>query len=369
MLTILNAAYPLAPVLPDSVGSGEALIAEIDAALVNQGHTSLVVACEGSRIRGNLISIPHVPGLLNRAAKEQAQAHQRQAILKTLARWPVDLVHLHGLDFKTYLPPAGCPALVTLHSERSRYPKGWWRVARPQTYFNCVSASQRREMPSGLNWLPEIENGVPVPEGPLPPKRNFALALGRICPEKAFHIALDASQMADMPFRLGGRVFPYPEHLRYFQQEIEPRLDGSRHFLGPITGRRKRWLLGGARCLVVSSTGSETSSLAAMEALAAGTPVVAFPVGPLPEIIDHGRTGFLVEDVAEMALAMREVCQLDPEACRIEARTRFSRERMRRRYLEAYQQLGRFGRSLRGPSEARLGIYQVSAVAPASDQP
>jgi hypothetical protein len=102
---------------------------------------------------------------------------------------------------------------------------------------------------------------------------------------------------------------------------------------------RKRRLLAAARCLVVPSLVAETSSLVAMEALASGTPVIAFRSGALPEIVEDGRTGFLVDGVAEMADAMRRASEIDPEACRRAARERFTAERMCGEYLALYERL------------------------------
>jgi glycosyltransferase involved in cell wall biosynthesis len=170
-------------------------------------------------------------------------------------------------------------------------------------------------------------------------KRSFAIALGRICPEKGFHIAIYAAKRADIPLLLAGDIFAYETHQRYFREEIVPRLDGQRRFIGPIGLRRKRRLLAAARCLLIPSLVSETSSLVAMESLACGTPVIAFPAGALPEIIEHGRTGFLVRDAHEMAAAIRLANTLDAKACRQVAESRFSAERMCRQYSEAYQRI------------------------------
>ena len=94
-----------------------------------------------------------------------------------------------------------------------------------------------------------------------------------------------------------------------------------------------------ARCLLVPSTVAETSSLVAREALACGTPVIGFPNGALPETIDHGRTGFLVADVDEMAAAIRRAPSLDPQVCRRIARERFGLAPMTERYLTLYRRL------------------------------
>ncbi|PYQ58699.1 MAG: glycosyltransferase family 4 protein, partial [Acidobacteria bacterium] len=162
----------------------------------------------------------------------------------------------------------------------------------------------------------------------------------RICSEKGYHQALDAAREAGVPLILAGEVFPYEDHRRYFREEIAPRLGPGARFLGPLGLARKRRLLAAARCLIVPSRVAETSSLVAMEALACGTPVVAFRAGALPEIVEHGRTGFLVADVPEMARALRDVETLAPAVCREEAERRFSAETMISRYFDLYRQLG-----------------------------
>lgn len=336
MLTVLSVAYPLAPVGPDAVGGAEQVLARLDRALVRHGHRSIVVGCEGSTVAGALVATPRPQGRIDEPVRAAAHAAHRQAIARVLARWPVDLVHLHGIDFHAYLPPPGPPALVTLHLPLAWYPAEALQPARPRTYLHPVSASQRRLGPADLPLLPEIANGVEVDAfGGRHARRSFALALGRICPEKGFDIALDAARRADASLLLAGQTFGYEEHERYFREEIEPRLDHRRRFLGPVGFARKRRLLAAARCLLAPSLCPETSSLVAMEALASGTPVIAFPSGALADIVEHGRTGFLVRDGNEMAEAIAASGSLDPEHCREAARRRFGAERM----IEAYMQL------------------------------
>jgi hypothetical protein len=339
-LTVLSVAYPLAPVGPDSVGGAEQVLTLLDAALVRAGHRSIVIACEGSTSEGTLLATSKVCGPLDDQARQFVQDQHRIAIERALQKWPVDVVHLHGIDFDRYLPSPGVPALVTLH-----LPPGWYRpevfqLDRPKTYLHCVSAAQRRACPQGASLLPEIENGVPAGLLAVPVhKRNFTLALGRICHEKGFHIAMDASRHAGIPLLLGGEVFPYEEHVRYFREEIVPRLGRTCRFIGPVGLKRKRRLLSAARCLLVPSLAPETSSLVAMEALACGTPVIAFPSGALADIIENEKTGFLVRGEREMAQAIGAAKHLDPEVCRRVASGRFPAERMVGRYLSLYQRL------------------------------
>ncbi len=342
-LTVLSVAYPLAPVGPDRVGGAERVLTVLDRALTAAGHRSIVLAREGSATAGELIPFAAPRGRLDPAACEDARRRYAARLADTLRRRAVDVVHLHGHDFASYLPPPGPPALVTLHVPVSWYPPAALQPARPSTYLHCVSAAQRRTFPPGAARLPEIPNGVDLavfrPRGPAPGTRGFALALGRICPEKGFHLALDAAARAGVPLLLGGEVFPYPEHERHYAEEIAPRLSRQRRFLGPLGLARKARLLAAARCLLVPSLAAETSSLVAMEALASGTPVVAFPAGALPEIVEHGRTGFLVEGPEEMAAAIGEVGRLDRRDCRAAAEARFGEARMIAAYLRLYERL------------------------------
>lgn len=335
-LTVLSVAYPLAPVGPDAVGGAEQVLSHLDHALAAAGHRSLVIADGRSVVAGRLIPVPPETGVLDEAAKARAQAATRAAIAAVRAAESVDLVHLHGIDFPAYLPDDG-PTLATLHLPLDWYPPEALRP-RPGLTLHGVSAVQTRTAPPDAPLAAPIPNGVPLQAlQARHAKRDFALVLGRICPEKGIHLALDAARRADLPLLIGGTVYPYESHTAYFDREIAPRLDRTRRFLGPLGLAAKRRFLTAARCLVVPSVCAETSSLVAMEALACGTPVVAFPNGALPEIVEHGRTGFLVEDVARMAAAMREVRRLSPGVCRAEARRRFSLDAMTERYFNLYR--------------------------------
>lgn len=342
-LSILSVAYPFAAVRPDPVGGAEQILARLDRALVGAGHRSTVIAAADSWVAGRLDAIPAARGMIDAAQRACANEAVRTAMSVALRREPFDLIHLHSLDFFEYLPPPGVPALVTLHLPLHVYPQEVLRQRRRGTWLVPVSASQARSA-ADLPLLPPIENGVDLPPRKPHARRGYALALGRVCPEKNFADALDASRRADCPLLLAGCVYPYPEHRRYFDAEITPRLDRSRRWIGWIAGARKRRLLAGARCLLVPSRIAETSSLVAMEALAAGVPVIAYPAGALPDIVEHGRTGFIADDVPSMARAIGAAARIDPEECRRAARERFCAQRMAAEYLVLYQRLAAAGR-------------------------
>lgn len=344
-LTIVNIAYPLAPVSPDAVGGSEQVLSSLDRALVAAGHHSIVIACEGSSVAGELWSYPAPPK--DRPIDNPVQWAGQEAVHRVRAEVmqcrDVDLIHMHGLDYEACLPPPGVPVLATLHLPPEWYPPGALAPDRDGIWVNCVSESQMRSMPPGPRLLSPIPNGVPVAElGAVRPRKcRYTLMLARVCPEKGFHLALDAAQTADVPLLLAGEVFPYAVHQDYFHAEVLPRLDRRRRYLGPVGFIQKRRLLAAARCLLVPSLVAETSSLVAMEAASCGTPVIAFRNGALPEVVEDGRTGFLVDDVAGMADAIRRVDMIDPAVCRETARRRFSIERMANAYIERYRMLTR----------------------------
>ncbi len=369
MLTIVNVAYPLAPVGPDAVGGAEHILYAIDTALVAAGHRSIVIAQEGSRCGGHLYPVPRVAGPFDASHLARAQvannvSRRLRAVLEREAS--VDVIHFHGVDCASYIPRVDIPRLVTLHLMPERYDKSLFDRCDESLYLHGVSAAQHRRLKAldAQRLLPPIENGVDIPPTPAsspPPHRlNIVVALGRVCLEKGFHLAIDAARAAGVPIVIAGDVFPYPEHARYWRELIEPRLlAGDAQFIGPIGPARKRRLLASAKALLVSSVVEETSSLVAMEALAVGTPVIGFRKDALADIIEDGRTGFLVDDVDGMANAIRRVERLNRVACEQTARARFDRARMLQEYLARYELLAGEVRTEAAPARAlsatRLG--------------
>lgn len=343
-LAVLSVGYPFATLSTGSVGGAEQVLSRLDHALVEAGHRSIVIAPRGSKCSGELIAGPSINQIIDSDFRQCIYAALRRIISQAVKEFRPDLVHLHGVDFYEYMPPPGCPVLVTLHLPLAWYPANALKRSRPNTWLLPVSRDQASRAPAGVDLLPEIENGIEIGQfGRGGHKRPFVLALGRICPEKGFHLALDAAKEAGVRCLLAGSVSRYPEHLAYFDSKIRPRLDHRLRWIGPVGGQRKRRLLARARCVLVPSLVVETSSLVAREALAAGTPVIAFRAGALCEIIDNGRTGYLVDTVEEMAKAISMVDQIDAQACRDIARHRFAAAPMIDRYFRLYRALAQNG--------------------------
>lgn len=339
-LTVLSVSYPLAAVSPNSAGGAEQVLAMIDQGLVRRGQRSLVVAPAGSRTEGLLLSVEVPSGTLDEEAKREARRRFKLAVEEALRRYPVDLVHMHGLDFPEYLPDRKIPLLATLHLPWDHYAMDALRLLASGMRLVAVSRSQQASAPAGIGTDAVIENGVDLERfRPRPRKGGYALVLGRICPEKGLHLAIEAARRGRFKLVAAGQVFAYPEHRDYFEREIRPRLNPEVRWLGPVGRERKAVLLSGARALLVPSLISETSSLVAMEAMASGTPVVAWASGALREIVAHGKTGFLVTTIEEMVDGLARADQLAGAACRKEAERRFSAARMVEEYLTVYRRM------------------------------
>ena len=377
---LLSVAFPYAPVGPHAVGGAEVICSQLEAALPALGFRSVVVAHADSRPEGVLYGTALPGGFITEEARALVEARHQRNIDRACLEHRVALVHMHGLDFASYRLPDDLPVLVTLHLPPHWYPESVWNLP-PNFHLMCVSEHQRRACPAHLrDRIGVIPNGVPLPDrSTLRPAGRYALMMARICPEKNLHTALDAAKQADIPAVLAGDIFPYEAHQRYFSEQVQPRLTRAtssheRHgsqgqaelqarFVGPVSGAEKDRLLRRAACLLLPSLAPETSSLVAMEAMAAGIPVIAMAVGAVPEIVEDGRTGFLIapgEGATErMADAIRRLPELDRPTCRAEAEERFPLARMVEAYAQRYRQY-----ALQEQPEAASAPQGESALAP-----
>jgi glycosyltransferase involved in cell wall biosynthesis len=340
MKTIINVAYPFAPVHESTAGGAEQIVSLIDNELSLRNIRSIVIAQEESQVKGELIKVPKIDGLISNEGKKSIQSKVKELIEYAIQKHNPDLIHFHGLDFYNYLPDAKIISLATLHLPVTLYDID--KLNCCTTHLVCVSLSQRSKCSAIKRLLPDIiQNGIFIPSV-IHRKKNpaFAFSLGRICPEKGYHIAIDAAKKAQVPLILAGEVFNYTDHIDYYKSELVPRLDSVNYrFIGKIGTFQKEYLYSNALCVLIPSQIEETSSLVAMEALAHGTPVIAFNRGALTEIIQDGINGFLVNDIDKMAEAIRKVHLIKTENCLKNAIEKYDQRLMTNKYIELYKKL------------------------------
>ena len=193
-----------------------------------------------------------------------------------------------------------------------------------------------------------VRNGVALEFFPATPEKgDYLLWLGRICEEKGVHLALQAAELAGMPLVVVGPSYMYARDHEYFEAEVAPLLERNPafRFVGSPSFGCKVELLRRARGLLVTSTVEETSSLVAIEAMACGTPVVAFACGALPEVVLDGQTGFIVESIEEMAAASYRLKEIAPAACRMHVERSHSIRSTAAEYERLYERVTDLHRS------------------------
>jgi glycosyltransferase involved in cell wall biosynthesis len=336
---IVNVAFPFAPVRDDTPGGAEQVLLSIEKELVKNKKDSIVVAHESSCVKSRLVRIDSVKRNIDDIEKEIIFKNVRNVIEKIIVENQVDLIHFHGIDFCEYIPQTDVRKVATLHLPVSLYNKD--SVNSTCIPFNCVSEWQHNECQGFNHQLEYITNGIPIPKSVNTRRKSaYALSLGRIRPEKGYHLAIEAAKRASIPFVLAGEVFNYSDHIWYYKTKIKSSLDYSNcRFIGKVGPVQKKRLFDNARCLLIPSLIEETSSLVAMEAMAHGVPVIAFKKGALKKIIIDGVNGFLVNDQYEMAEAIKCTGLISADVCYSIAKEKYDVRFMVEKYLKMYKRL------------------------------
>jgi glycosyltransferase involved in cell wall biosynthesis len=204
-----------------------------------------------------------------------------------------------------------------------------------------ISDAQRRPLPRA-NWVATVHHGLPEPVCPYnpAPRGDYLAFLGRVSPEKGIERAIEIAQRTRMRLRIAAKIDPGEE--RYWRSRVQPLLaDPLVEFLGEVGEADKPAFLGHAAALLFPIDWPEPFGLAMIESMSCGTPVIAWPHGSVPEIVDHGVTGFVVDSVEAAVSAVGTVRRLDREQVRRRFDERFSAARMARDYLAVYRTLSK----------------------------
>jgi glycosyltransferase involved in cell wall biosynthesis len=339
---------PLMEAVPPKLyGGTERIVAYLCDELVALGHDVTLFASGDSVTRARLEAVWPCALRLDPAIRDYLAPHI--VMLELLARRveEFDIVHLH-VDYLAYpvLRRTNVPYLATLHG----------RLDLPElqrvydTFLDApvvsISDAQRAPLPQA-NYVATIYHGIP--ERLLLPgfaQGGYLAFLGRISPEKAPDAAIRIAAAAGMPIRIAAKVDRVDES--YFAQHIEPLLAQPHvEFIGEIGEDEKPAFLGEAAALLFPIAWREPFGLAMIEAMACGTPVIAFRDGSVPEVIEDGVTGFIVDDEATAVAATKRLRSLDRAQIRCVFEERFTARRMAEDYLKIYRALGARDRPLR----------------------
>ena len=209
----------------------------------------------------------------------------------------------------------------------------------PDMRLVSISNSQRKPL-AGANWVGTVYHGLPLGLAPTADQasRKYLAFLGRICPEKRVDRAIEIATRAGVPLKIAAKIDAADRD--YFEKKIRKLLDNRLvEFIGEIGDEQKDAFLGNARALLFPIDWPEPFGMVLIEAMACGTPVIAFPMGSVPEIVDHGVTGYIVHSVSEGVDAVNALDSLDRRTCRRVFEKRFSAARMCRDYLKIYETL------------------------------
>jgi glycosyltransferase involved in cell wall biosynthesis len=331
---------PLMEAVPPRLyGGTERIVAYLCDELVALGHDVTLFASGDSVTRARLAAVWPCALRLDPTTPDYLAPHT--VMLELLARRveEFDIVHLH-VDFLGYplLRRTNVPYLATLHG-RLDLPE----LQRVYDIFHdapvvSISNAQRAPLPQA-NYVATIYHGIPERLLlPVVARGGYLAFLGRISPEKAPDAAIRIAGAAGMKLRIAAKVDPVDE--RYFAEVIEPLLTEPHvEFVGEIGEEQKARFLGDAAALLFPIAWPEPFGLAMIEAMACGTPVIAFRNGSVPEVIEDGVTGFIVDDEAAAVAATKRLRSLDRAAIRRVFEERFTARRMAEDYLKIYRGL------------------------------
>jgi len=339
-MKIAQIAPLIESVPPRLYGGTERIVSYLTEELVAQGHDVTLFASADSLTSARLVSCCERALRLNPAVRDPIP--YCMIMLDKLRRMAsqFDILHFHIDQF--HFPifadrPWG--TLTTLHGRQDLPDLKVLYDNFPQMPLVSISEAQRRPV-ANANFIGTVLHGIPRDHfsPTLRPRGGYLAFLGRISPEKRVDRAIAIARSVGLPLKIAAKVDRADES--YFKREIVPLLDQPGvEFIGEIDERQKSHFLGEARALLFPIAWPEPFGLVMIEALATGTPVLAFRNGSVPEVIEHGHTGFIVDDESAAVDAVGALAHVDRAACRRAFEKRFSVTRMAHDYVEVYRSM------------------------------
>jgi glycosyltransferase involved in cell wall biosynthesis len=314
-LRIAVIAPPWFHVPPDGYGGIEAMVADVVDGLVGRGHEVCLVAAgrPGTRAQSFVTSYDDPPS--DRLGDPLPEVLHTATSNQALLDFEPDIVHDNTLAGPLTAWARSVPTVVTTHGCVDGEPGRYLEALGDSVHLVAISDAQREAAPH-LNWAGRVHNAIDVGSFPVGDGRDgFLLWLGRFCPDKGAHLAIDAARAAGCAVVLAGKLNEQAEQ-EYFDDAIRPRLGAGVTYVGEADTDLKRELYGAASALLFPICWEEPFGLVMIEAMACGTPVIAFRRGSVPEVVEDGVTGFVVDGPDELVTAIRKVDQIDRSDCR-----------------------------------------------------
>ncbi|MBU8975198.1 MULTISPECIES: glycosyltransferase family 4 protein [unclassified Lysobacter] len=323
---------------PKLYGGTERVVAHLCDALVQAGHDVTLFATADAQTDATLAPMRDQAIRLDPAPlKSDLAAHLAMLDEVRQRADEFDIVHFHiDLLHFPFFQDAPWRTLTTLHGRLDLKDLPQAYACWPQFPLASISDHQRRPLPTA-NWAGTVHHGVPTElyEFSPTPRGGYLAFLGRISPEKRLDRAIEIARRAGLPLKVAAKVDAVDR--AYFHDEIEPLLDDPQvEYIGEISDAQKSDFLGGAVALLFPIDWPEPFGLVMIEAMACGTPVVAWNCGSVPEVLDPGLTGLIIGDLDEAARAVHSAARFDRSRIRARFEQRFSATAMARRYVELY---------------------------------
>lgn len=325
------------PIPPKGYGGIELVVSLLADGLVDAGHDVTLFASGDSRTKARLISSYDIaPSALIGQAYPDLY-HVLHAYLDDTGEY--DIIHDHsGIIGPAIGAFSKYPVLHTLHGPATLEAKEIYGLLDPLIYLNAISNYQK-ECFGDLNWAGVVYNAIAIDKYPYRDKKeDFLLFLGRMNPEKGPDAAIRVARAAGRKLIMVTKMVELAER-RYFDEQVRPLLGDDIQVMGEVDPATKADLFGRAYCTLFPIKWPEPFGLVMIESMAAGTPVVAIKGGAVPEVIEDGKTGFIVADENSMVEAVLKAGEIKPLDCRNSAEERFSSSRMVADYERIYQQI------------------------------
>jgi len=346
-MRIAHCAPPDAAVPPHKYGGTQLVIYDLCEEMVRQGHEVFLLASGDSSTSAHLVPVCE-KNLFDSLGNRYADLRHYYKLLvagkmaeELLSIKPDVIINHHDWRFLMLSEIVGVPVINLMHIIKKRPEDLETFKLFKNSNFVSISNNQRKDMPE-LNWVKTIYHGIDVQKFPYSEEKDDYFAfLGRTSPDKGLGEICQMIRKTSYKLKIGAKIDTQDSvAYEYYKTQVEPYVDGEQiEYLGELGFEEKTRMLSRAKAMLMWLTWEEPFGLVFIESLACATPVIVTGRGSAPEIIEDGKTGFLVSSIDEMREQMGKVGVLSPRVCRETAERRFSRERMAREYIELAEQI------------------------------